>query len=383
MSSRMHKPTLLVVVVVVAGCTNKLAPAIADGLPVAALVCPAAVEKGVEFVVDGTASDPGGAIATTTLTLDDQVVEALSSSFVVDRDAVVTVRLVVVDDELNTAEARCRIAVGDIGEETLAPDPDDDDDDDDLPVEAPRVPGVPVDLNGGFALVAWDFPELSGSLVMSPARQCAAAKTVAFVQVQQTGAHISLSAKTCALTMPTVATWLGPQRTTAPPALVAALPPLVAEFDLAFGEVGDRFTAVAAGQGQVVGAVAADDEELPTDAADPRVRDSDGDGQPGVTVASSSGDQQITHRRFVDAFDGVVVSNDEIDGSEAGSWLVNSESSLVGFSLVDFLVPSSRGQNSTFKMTRTAATSCAELLAGVDSLPAPAPPAMPADCPAP
>ncbi len=371
------------------GCTNQVVQAAGPGGPVAVLVCLDRVEPGVAFDVDGSGShDVDGALASTLLSLPGQEVSALSGSFTVAAAGIATARLVVVDEDGLAAEARCRIQVGDVADAVLPEAPEEPvepvEPGDEAPVEEPRVPGAPVDLTGTFALVAFDAPVLSGSLAMSPARQCATAPTVSLVRLVQTGRHVSMTATTCSLTMPTVNMMLvGAQRTTAPDSFVDALPALTAEFDLAHGEVGDRFAPLPTGGAQVVGAVVTVDDALPTDPADARATDDDADGAMGVRIASSAGDQQIAWRRFVDGFDGVIASGDVIDGSVPGSYQATAESTLLSFSLFDFLVPGGAGLPSTFQMTRTTDQSCAEVRAHLEAIIAAAvPPALPADCPA-
>jgi hypothetical protein len=375
-----------------AGCTNQMGPAVTlgKGLPIARLSCPSHVDKGANIHVDGSGSGDDGSLVTQDLrigTLDGAVhdeASGLEADFVVDRDLVVTVTLHVIDDANNEAFAACRVIVGDVSAADIAPDDEEDDDGvDEDPVDggddhgAPRAPGTPVDIDGNFALVAWDAAQVS-TFGLEPGTQCAPAKSVSLVTVHQTGTHVALSMKTCSISLPAVDSWIGRQISSFSDAAIRAMPSLTAEFDLPYAEVGDPFTAVTAPTGMVLGADVADGEPLPTDSTLTNVIDSDGDGRPGVNMHTIDGDGElvddhaVVYRRAVAAFAGTVVSDDEIDGSAPGAWQVNGETALLD-DWADLLTPDAVGLPSTFKMTRTAALRCSDL-SDLDALPAPPPP---------
>jgi hypothetical protein len=363
-------------------CSTTVVGEAIGGAPSATLQCPAEVAVGDTFVIDGGASmDVDGEIVTHTLTLTpgDERFDALRADVTATQAGILTAVLTLSDNDGHTSMARCRVRVVD---PDATDDENDDDDDNDGDGDTGPV-GEPVDLSGTFALVAWDLPELTGGgllSVMSPARQCATAPTLSLVTLRQTGLDVDVEIRTCTLTMPTINTVFGLQATTVPDAFVDAVPPLVGRARLARGVVGDRLVVEGLGVGLVAGAVVGDTDELPQDGGDPRVRDDDGNGRPGVTLASTSGDQDVVYRRYVDALEGVVVSADTIDGAEPGSYMATGESSLLSF--LDFLVPTGAGLPSTFQMRRVSASSCADVRAQAAALLAEVPPpALPADCP--
>lgn len=316
--------------------------AAAPGLPVAVLSCPEEARVGVPFDVDGSASSDGdGAFASVSLRLSpgDQEVADLRATFTAQSSGVATVILVVTDASAQVAEARCRIAVGGAGSDPTPGEP-----------PAPGTPGT-VDLSGAFALVAWDRPQLEGG-ALDPERQCAAAPHLSLVTMEQQGAQWSMTLEACVLTVPRVQVFaLGRQDTEVPAALLEALP-RVGPFSvtLSSSAVGATFAAGVVPP-LVAGAdLASDQEELPTDAGDPRVRDDDGDGAPGVTLVSNVGGLEVAYRRAVRALSGVVVSADEIDGSALGSFRVDTEASMLSF--LGAFAPAGTGLPSTFRMLR-------------------------------
>ncbi len=370
-------------------CATEVTPAaVGPSLPTALLSCPATAQAGEPFVVDGSASnDPDGPFTEVSLRVlpGDLVLRDLSGTFMVAASGVATATLSVVDGAGNTAEARCRINVRGAGD-----DPDEP--------GWPSDPAAPVDLSGDFAIVTYDRPELTG-MVLDPARQCSIASEIDLVHLEQSGTHMSMTIRACAIDLPSVRVLLaGVQTSTVPAENVDRLPPFgPIEWELERAEVGVPFAPPLeqVGVAQILGADIDDPNgALPTDAADPRVTDDDQDGQPGVTIDSSSGPQNTIVRRVVRAMSGVIVSSDEIDGSSEGSWRTDSDSSLL--SLFDFLVPTGVGLPSTFGMVRVdggnaaldlrgadGALTCDDLRAAkamlVQRIPAPA---LPEDCPA-
>ncbi len=362
----------LVVTVGGAGCTNGLLPtATLDGLPVAVLHCPDHVAVGAAFVVDGSDSvDVGGTWAETTLTLSSfdgsvfQQEDALDGEFVVDHGTVVTVALHVKDDDGNVALAACRVIVDGAGEEGEEGEGEGAVDDE-----------FEFDLTGHFALVTWDAAEVS-TFGLNPATQCAPAKAVAFVDVRQVQNHVSFTMKTCSLSVVAVDSFIGRQASTFASAAVQALPSLIGEFDI--DGAGSEFTGIDGDTALVIGADVGAGDPLPTDSTLENVVDDDGDGAPGVTMhttdedGASVDDHAVVYRRTIKSFSGTIDSADEVNGD----WQVDGETSLLD-DWANLLTPQTTGRPSTFKMTRTAATSCADL----DTASAPAPAAIDmADC---
>ena len=318
-----------------AACTSGLAPL--SPLPIAALACPERAVAGTPFVVDGSAST--GRFASTQLSVGD-----------------------------------------------------------------PLPHGDPVDVTGSFALVAYDRPRLandpSGTAsanhtdTLDPSPQCADAPVLALVSFVQQQRHVSMTLRYCAIAMPNVQTASNGvtalQSTSWSAAAVDALPALgPVVFDLERAEAGALFApplddVAGLGVANVVGARLADDNAalLPADWNDAELSDDDGDGWPAVTVNSSAGVEDIVYRRFLRAMSGTIVSSDEIDGSNEGSWRADADVGIVSF--VDFMVPVGTGEPSTFHMSRVdPAATCDDVRGDLEALLASFPaPATPADCPA-
>jgi hypothetical protein len=356
-----------------AGCENAVGSS-APAPPTASLACPDHADVGVEFVIDGSASTADGDtfkdIALTVIeNLGGGVHEPLTElrhALTLDHDAVITAVLDLKSDTGMPASARCRFTVGDpfvVDPPPPPPDPTDPTEPSD-PSE-PREPGVPVDLTGTWAFFAYDAIHVS-TFGLSPGEQCAPAPTVAFVTLTQDGTHVSMTAKTCSISLPAVDTWIGPQISRFTPAAVAALPALASEFELAHGEVGDVFRPISAPRDLVAGANLPAGAGLPTSSGATGVFDADGDTFPGVALDTYDDagalvdNHEVIYRRTVRAFSGVVVSSDVIEGAAPGSWEVDGETALLD-DVAGFLVPDHVGDASRFKMVRTNATSCADL----------------------
>lgn len=378
----------------VASCASQVAPStVGPSLPTASLVCPAEVRVGSPFELDGSASrDLDGPFADVRLLVQpgEQEVAELTGSFTLAASGIATATLVVTDADGNVAEARCRLMARGAGDDPVGPPGPDD-------PGGPSEPGQPVDLSGDFAMVAYDRPALEGG-ALDPARQCAAAPQVALVHLEQSGTRVSMSVRTCVMTLPTVQVFMvGLQHSDVPAAVADAAPVLGpiawelgrAETGAAFAPPGDALA-----QPVVLGAtLASGSEELPTDAADTRVVDADHDGEPGVSIESTFGPQSIIVRRVIRVLSGVIVSANEIEGAAEGSFRVDSDSSLL--SPFAFLVPTGAGLPSTFSMARVdgangapdlrgpdGALDCTDVRAAADELLAQvAPPAAPLDCP--
>ena len=365
---------------------------------------------GVPFVLDGTASTGDALTAELSVIPGDQKETALTGTFTVSVAGPATARLVVTDGKKHVAEARCRILVAGAAVDPPAPPPadgppdappaDPPPGDGTTPPDAPVVHGDPVNLTGSFAMVSYDNPQMHGG-ALDPQTQCASAPQISLVSVTQTDGHVSMTSSPCVLTMPRVQVLgMGTEVSTAPDALVQALPPMQADFDLV-AETGQSFAPPLSqiGKASVVGANLLDPNgPLPTSSSDPQVVDDDNDGNPGATVLSTVaflGDmnEYLVYRRFVREMHGLITSSNEIDGSAPGSFRVDGESALLNG--LDLFVPTGVGLPSTFKMTRVDGQNgaadfrftdgtllCEDLLAHTDEIMAtlPAPP-VPADCP--
>lgn len=392
------------------GCVSEVTPADVPGsLPSALLVCPMQAAAGQPFTVDGSASaDLDGPFASVVLRLDPGGTEVadLVGTFTVADPGVATVALRVIDGDGNAAEARCRVMVvgpgvdpgdpeepADPTEPTEPSDPGEPGD----PYEPPPGAGTPVDVTGSFALVAWDSVEMNGG-ILDPARQCGATAHLGLVELSQQGSRVSMTLRTCALVPPTVQAGFSVlHNVTLPDAFVDSLQALgPIDVELGAAVVGATFAPALdeLGRARVVGAaLASDDEALPTNQFDQRVRDDDDDGWPGISIFGSMGAQSIAYRRSIRAFSGVVMSDNEIAGSAPGSYRVDSDAGL--FALLAVLMPSGTGLPSTFRMVRIdgahgaedlrgadAAADCSDLRAFRDQLMQTLlPPAPPADCP--
>lgn len=351
--------------VALTACVAQVTPGagVAAAVPVASLACPTSAQVGVPFVLDGTASTGAPVEITLQVMPGPEPVAELSSTFTLAAPGIATGRLSLVDAAGLTSEARCRFAV--VGEAVAIDDGDgtgddlgdvdggDGDDGDDT--GAP--PGDPVDLTGAFAMIAYDNPELTG-LSLDPQRQCGAAPQLSLVELVQEGSSITMTSKTCHLSLPSVRIFaFDIQVSTVPESFIEAMPvtgPFT--FDLGDIVVGTAFAPPLAAIGVPVvgGAILADPahDVLPSDAGDERVIDSDNDGEPGVSILSSGFPQALVYRRTIRALAGVIRSADVIEGATAGSYRVDAESSLL--SLFQLLVPAGTGQPSTFQMTRIA-----------------------------
>lgn len=385
----MMRFTLLTIIVVVTGCAAGTDPSAATKrLPVAELACPDHVDPSATFTIDGSKSSADGTLKTITLTVQPGNLSAttLSAQFHIDTPTVATAVLVVTDDAQNTAQARCRFAVGDPSAQTaLPPSPPPNDggegEGEGAAQPPPPPPGVPVDLNGRFALVSYDRPKTSG-LAMFPETQCGEAPTISLVDITQTDAHISMTVTTCVVEpMPVqidVLGWQPVELTDVPANVVAAMPPIgPVAFDLDDGAVeGARFAPPLSGIGkpQTVGAHLSDPNgTLPSEPSDPQVDDADNDGNPGVTItntatysdgtADAPADEYVVMRHAIRAFAGTITSSDQIDGSDLGDYQADEGMSLLS-SLESLFVPSGAGLPSTFMMNRVdASTTCAQITA--------------------
>ncbi len=247
------------------------------------------------------------------------------------------------------------------------------------------------DLTGTFAQLSPARIRMrAATLVPNP--QCVVAPAYIKVELVQTGADIDATFTTCFVTLAPVKSIAGTVTEEAPPAFVGAIPPVHAHFtleDVALGAVFDPPASVV-----VSGAALADPgtDALPTSADDPRVRDSDGDGAPGVTIHNSlAGDQNITFRNTGDTR-GRVESGNRIVGDSAGDLSALPESSVLGAG--DAFLPDVEGVPSVWEMVRVdgqngapdmddngdGEVSCQEIVDAADFLFSLEPPSTPLDC---
>lgn len=191
-------------------------------------------------------------------------------------------------------------------------------------------PGDPqFDLSGTFAQLAPARLRLSAaSLVPDP--QCVVAPSLVLVDVEQSGLDVRARFTTCEVSLPAVNTIVGEVTNETLPSFLAAIPVVEHDFSLDGAKLGATWKPPASIV--VVGAELADPEHeaLPTEADDPRVRDDDDDGQPGVTVLNSLGGEQSVAFRNVGRTEGRVVSSTRIEGNELGSLLAVTETSVFG-----------------------------------------------------
>jgi hypothetical protein len=187
------------------------------------------------------------------------------------------------------------------------------------------------DLSGTFAEVQYGVVEIGGLVFLSPDPQCVIAPTLLLTKFVQTGTHVTITTTTCNVEMPSVSVVLvGESTTTVGPGFVDATNarstgPLEADFtnDGTFTPTQPTF-----GKPLVVGAELANPatDDLPTTPDDPRVRDDDHDGNPGVTVTNSTeGPQYTVFRTITSSMTGTISSSDAIDGMVAG----NTETNLL------------------------------------------------------
>lgn len=185
------------------------------------------------------------------------------------------------------------------------------------------------DVSGTFAQVSYSVMKIGGLFFLDPDPQCLVAPTLSLLRQTQDGSVVSLETEVCDIQIPTVnLVWpLGASRTWVDPSFIAAInrragAPLVATL------AGDGTLTPDAASLNVKGTLGVelgDDEALPTDGADPRVVDHDGDGHPGVTIHNDKqGDQYTASRQWTTELLAAATSSDAVDGTQDGE----SESSV-------------------------------------------------------
>lgn len=182
------------------------------------------------------------------------------------------------------------------------------------------------DLNGTFAQVSYGVIEIGNLVFLNPDPQCVIAPTLSLVVVEQTadgdGTRLTLSTETCDIKMGDVNVhFIGRSQTHVDQSFVDAANGGANALSFTLADVGpgagfdvppEDF-----GDPLVVGAELADPRDpLPTEAEDARVRDDDGDGQPGVTIHNSTQDDQLTcYRTSLLSMVGTIESSDALRGS--------------------------------------------------------------------
>lgn len=185
------------------------------------------------------------------------------------------------------------------------------------------------DLTGTFAQLSPARVKMTAG-TLTPNPQCVVAPAIIRVQMVQEGDHVVADWQTCFVTLAPVISIVGEVTNTAPPAFTDAIPLVHAEFALSGTALGAAFDPPPSVV--ISGAELADPEgeSLPSSEDDERVRDSDGDGNPGVTVVNSvGGEQNITFRNRGDTR-GVVESGNRIVGADVGAMSALPESSVLG-----------------------------------------------------
>jgi hypothetical protein len=305
-----------------------------------------------------------GTWKTIALSVGTDTLTTLKGSFTAPENADVLTGRLTLDNEAGLeAEARCRIIVDGPAVTTPPPpstdpgpgtDPGTDPGSDPPPGFDDRPHGDPVDLTGNFALVTWDAQSLTQG-ALDPPNQCGAVAQVSLVSIAQTGTSLHLESKFCSVKVPNMqAVLAGVQQTEVPQPLIDSIPTIAMDMVLDRAKTGADFFAPFVSHPVVTGT-------LPTDPA--AASDDDHDGENGVTVIVTNQfltlDESIVYRHETQAFSGTIASSDEIDGDAPGSYAGTGDSSLLSY--LSGGVPTSAPLPSTFRMTRTAATTCDDL----------------------
>lgn len=179
------------------------------------------------------------------------------------------------------------------------------------------------DVTGTFAQVSYSVVEIGGLIFLDPDPQCVVAPSFGLVRVEQQGMQVTTTAELCDIAMPSVnVVLIGESRTWVDPSFVAAMNAAGGEvLTMEVGADGAFAPDVASLPPSVMGAeLTGAGEALPTSADDPRVRDDDGDGHPGVTIHNSTqGDQYTVSRTRLLTMDGAVVDSDALDAVQTAA----------------------------------------------------------------
>lgn len=372
---------LVALVALAASCGPSAA--VMTGLPIASVSCPASGRVGVPFTIDASRSaDDEGAFLLVELDVNgDKRTELTEQSFTVDYDGIVVAALKVTDKSQNVASATCRFLVERDANDVDAPAPgaDPQPSPDAEPQPSPDTEPTPDDgvvpdtesdsLTGSFAMIAYDMPRLDGG-GLDPATQCMPAPSIARVDLVEGAGELTMSLTWCHIEAPDVQLgFLGVQDSEIPDsttALLGTLGPATFPFDgVSFSPPLDVF-----GRALLAGATNSDGP-LPDNNDAPNVNDPDGDDNQGVPMFTGPFLQlNVAMRRTITALSGDVVSNDEIDGSDDGSFEVRTEIGLLDSGATSFAQPaSSTSLPSRFKMTRVVDNaSCSAIVAQQASL---------------
>lgn len=179
------------------------------------------------------------------------------------------------------------------------------------------------DVTGTFAQISYSVVEIGGLVFLDPDPQCVVAPSLSLVRVEQQGDQVTSTFELCDIQMPSVnVVLIGESRTWVDPSFVAAMnetdgAPLTMSIELD-GSFAPDVASLPPSQLGVE--LANDSDAMPTSGDDPRVRDADGDGHPGVTVHNSTqGDQYTATRTRMRTMTGQVVGSDAIDGAQTAT----------------------------------------------------------------
>lgn len=187
------------------------------------------------------------------------------------------------------------------------------------------------DLNGDFVQVAHGVTDISDFFLLDGDHQCAIATSISLAHITQRGAHVEVQNEACVITMPSVKlVFMGTITPTVGAPFIQAANDAgagkVLAFELPSLDANAAFSPPASAQSPLVVGVTLDDEEndaLPTDSADERVIDADGDGHPGVTV-NAGGERYTAYRSRTTTMTGTIRSSSTIDGA-----LINETETVV------------------------------------------------------
>lgn len=265
--------------------------------------------------------------------------------------------------------------------------------------------GVSAEVLVDFVAVGAPQFDLTGTFVQhSPARvkltagtltpnpQCVLAPAIQKVEILQQGAEVDVRYTTCLLTLPPVTSVAGEVTTSTPPAFTASVPVVEQHVTLDDVAIGARWEPP---ESVVVsGAELANPrtDALPVNEDDPRVRDDDGDGEPGLTVtASIGGEQHIAYRNF-GRTRGIIESSNRIVGAALGDLVARTESSVFGVgasfapqvtalpSVVELVRVDGRNGATNADADGDGAVSCQEIIDAAANALTLAAPATPKDC---
>jgi hypothetical protein len=185
------------------------------------------------------------------------------------------------------------------------------------------------DLTGTWGQLALARVRLTAN-TLRPSPQCVLAPSIMKVTITQRDRDVTAAFETCAVTLPPVTSIAGTVTNETPPPFLAAIPRVEDSFVLDSTVLGAVFAPP--GSVVVVGAQLQNPQTdaLPTEPEDGRVRDDDGDGEPGVTVINSLGGEQHVVYRNTGRARGLVLSSNRITGATLGDLTAITETSVFG-----------------------------------------------------